>query len=72
MATQSGCIYKITDQEKIDSAVMEETLKSVEKMIQQLLEDQRKLEGKLALELAAREEGASQMRGGVCSRACCL
>ena len=50
-------MYKRTDQEKIDSAVMEE---SVEKMIQQLVEDRHKQEEEFALERAADEEAAEK------------
>ena len=48
MATRSGLIYRKADPEEIDSAAMEETLKSMKKMMQQLMEDRRKREEEFA------------------------
>ena len=59
MATQSGLIYKKTDSQEIGSGAMEETLKSMEKIMQQLMEDRRKREEEIALERAAREKEAA-------------
>ena len=60
MATRSGLIYRKEDPEEIKSAAMEETLKSMERMMQQLMEDRRKREEEYAIERAAREKEAQQ------------
>ena len=58
--TPSGLMYKKADPEEIESAVMEETLKSIEKMMQQLMEDRCKREEEFALERAACEKEAEK------------
>ena len=58
MATRSGLIYKKADTEEIESTVeMAETLKSMEKMMKQLMEDRRKQE-EIAHKHAARDKEA--------------
>ena len=56
MATRSGHIYRTANTEGNESAEMLETLKSMEKTLQQLMEDRRKREDEIAHEHAARDK----------------
>ena len=53
MATPSGLIYKKANTEGTKSAEMAETLKSMEKMLQELMEAQHKREDDIVHEHAA-------------------
>ena len=60
MTTRSGLHYKHTASEGDERATMEQTLKTMEKMMEQLIEDRRKREEEITSEREAREKEAER------------